>query len=225
MKRNSNGQFIKGENIIDKTGQRFGKLVVLEIDHERTNRKTYWKCQCDCGNIKSVRSDSLGIINSCGCIKKEQDIINLGIINNHNLAGHILYQTWNAMMQRCYNPNQVAYKNYGGRGIAVCDDWHDISKFIEWAEINGYKEGLTIERINVNGGYNPDNCKWITKSEQAYNKRNSVKITINGETKCLMQWVHELNIPLGRVWEAPSKGIPYEQIISKYSKRWCLSHD
>jgi hypothetical protein len=215
--RNNKGQFIKGQNIHDLTGKHFGLLTVKEIDTKRSSRKTYWICECECGNLKSIRSDCLGIVNSCGCLKKVQDNLNLlHGTNKHNLTSHVLFPVWNGMVYRCENPKSSAYKHYGGRGIKVCDEWHDVAKFIEWAEHNGYSDGLTIERKNVNGNYEPDNCTWITMYEQGLNKTNSVKITIDGVTKNLMVWAHELNIPQSKVWSAPSKGIPYEKLIMEY---------
>lgn len=217
MIRSNKGQFVKGKNIKDLTGKRFGRLKVLAIDTERSGKKTYWICECKCGNKKSIRSDSLGIVNSCGCLKKEQDNLNLLYgTNKHNLTNHRLFPVWNGMIYRCENSKSSAFRHYGGRGITVCEEWHDVKKFIEWAERNGFKEGLTIERKNVNGNYEPSNCTWITMYEQGLNKRNSVKITINGVTKNLMVWAHELGIPQNRVWEAPSKGVDYKNLIESY---------
>ena len=216
MKRNEKGQFIKGANIKDQTGKRYGRLIVVEIDRQRTNRKTYWLCKCDCGNTKSVRSDSLGVVRSCGCLKKEQDLINFGVTYNHGLTNHRLFPVWNAMVNRCENSKSHAYKDYGGRGIKVCDEWHDVKKFIEWAENGEYQEGLTIERIDVNGNYEPSNCTWITRAEQSLNKRNSVKVTVDGVTKNLMTWVHELDIPLKEAWSAKSNQVAYEDLIRRY---------
>jgi len=216
MIRNEKGQFIRGRNIKDLTGQRFGRLKVLNIDTERTNRKTYWICKCDCGKFKSIRGDGLGIVNSCGCLKKEQDIRNLGIAYNHGMSKHKLFPVWNGMIHRCENSKNHAYKDYGGRGIKVCDEWHDVKKFIAWAENGKYEEGLTIERIDVNGNYEPSNCTWVTMSEQSLNKRNSVKVTIDGITKNLMTWAHSLGIPLREVWGAKSNQVTYEDLIRRY---------
>lgn len=214
--RNNKGQFVKGENIVDKTGERHGRLTVLSLSDKRSGRKTYWNCVCDCGNEKLVRSDSLKTTKSCGCLKREQDMINLGIINNHGMTNHTLYGRWNAMIHRCENNKSHAYKNYGARGIKVCEDWKDILKFIEWAENNGFEEGLTLERIDVDGNYEPDNCEWIPMEQQHYNKTTSVYHTHNGETLTTMQWTHKYNIPLNEVSRYKKKGVPFTDLIEKY---------
>ena len=110
----------------DLTGQRFGRLTVIGVD-DRNTRKTYFYCQCDCGNVKSVRSDSLisGAIRSCGCMKKEQDRINLEANHKHKMSHTRLYDIWQGMKKRCYNPHDARYHRYGGRGIMVCDEWKE----------------------------------------------------------------------------------------------------
>ena len=187
--RNEKGQFIKGSGIVDLTGKRFGKLQVIGLDRV-VNKRSYWKVRCDCGKEKSVRGDTLKVITSCGCVKEKQDIINLGIKNNHKLTHHPVYSIWRAMVNRCDNPNNQAYKYYGGRGIKVCDEWHDIRIFSKWADKNGFEpnKDLSIERIDVNGNYCPENCCWIKKELQARNKRNTIRLTINGVEKSLSEW-------------------------------------
>lgn len=220
MKRNEKGQFIKGENRIDLTGKRFGRLTVVKVDEEKSNRKTYWICQCDCGNIKSIRSDALKVVQSCGCIKKEQDIKNLGIKRNHNMTNHPLFPIWSGMMNRCNNPNNLAYKDYGGRGIKVCEDWHKVENFCKWGEENGYKKGLSIERIDVNKGYSPDNCKWIPRSEQAWNTRKTTFVEIDGKKIHLARTANELGISPNLVWHRWKKGVrDYDELFFKGNLR------
>ena len=221
MERKQNGQFEKGNDFHDLTGERFGRLVVLKKASRMAGRKCYWECLCDCGKEKEVRSDSLvgGLVRSCGCLKKEADIKNLGITNNHEQTHHPLYGRWNAMLNRCNNPKQVSYKHYGERGIKVCEEWHDINNFIEWAESNGFQKHLTIDRIDVDGNYEPSNCRWITAREQAYNKTNSVFFTWNGETLTLMQWVHKYNIPQWKASTYKKDGIDFLDIISEYASK------
>lgn len=200
MERNEKGQFIKGKNIIDLTGRRYGRLTVLEIDKERTSRKTYWICQCGCGNKKSIRGDSLGRVQSCGCLKREQDIKNLGITYNHGMTYHPAFNIWDAMMNRCYNEKTRAYSDYGARGIIVCEEWHDVKTFCEWMDKNGFKKGLSIERVNVNGNYEPSNCELIPKNEQAWNTRKTTYIEINGEKIPLAKRARELGLEPCLVW-------------------------
>lgn len=207
MERNKKGQFIKGANIKDLTGQRFGKLTVLYLDKEKTKRKSYWVCKCDCGNIKSIRSDCLKVITSCGCVKKQQDIINLKIDRNHNMTHHKLFPIWNSMISRCHNINSDAYKNYGERGIIVCKEWHYVENFIDWAEKNGYKEGYSIERIDVNGNYCPENCCWIPKKEQVFNTRRTVYIEKDGEKIPLAKTAREHGISPCLAWHRWKSGI------------------
>jgi len=180
----------------DLVGKKFNQLTVIELDTNRTKRKTYWLCRCDCGNIKSVRSDSLtgGSIKSCGCLKKEQDKINLGT-STHKLCGTRCYNIWNRMKDRCYNVNAEKYKVYGARGIKICDEWRDdFAKFYEWAMNNGYSDELSIDRIDVNGNYEPNNCRWATSVEQARNKQNTIYYTIQGIKKPFREWCEIYNV-------------------------------
>ena len=173
----------------DLTGQRFGRLTVIGVD-DRGARKTYFICNCDCGKMKSVRSDSLicGAIRSCGCLKHEQDESNLDR-STHNLSKTKLYRTWQGMKKRCYDPHDARYDRYGGRGITVCEEWKDdFLAFHDWALNNGYGDGLTIDRINNDQGYSPDNCRWASQQEQSRNRGSNIKITIGNATKTLTEW-------------------------------------
>lgn len=184
------------------TGQKFGKLTVIGVDNEKETRKTYWYCQCDCGNIKSVRGDSLlcGAIVSCGCRKKAQDKINLTANHQHKQSGTRLYKTWLGMKKRCYQPHDTSYARYGGRGITVCEDWkHDFLSFYNWAINNGYSEDLTIDRIDVDGNYSPDNCRWCSPKQQANNRRANIKIKIGNATKTLSEWCKIFELSYGTI--------------------------
>lgn len=212
LSRNDKGQFAKGTGLEDISGKRFGRLVALKLSEKRSGRKTYWECRCDCGNIKTVRTDSLksGLIKSCGCLKKEQDKINLpngqGRVK-HGLSRERLYHIWLGMLSRCENDSNSRYQSYGGRGIKVCDTWHDVEKFRDWAINNGYKETLSIDRIDVNGNYEPSNCRWATIKEQANNKRDNIFIEFEGKKQTLKEWSEELNIPYGTLSTRVSLGI------------------
>mgnify|MGYP000002957813 FL=1 len=202
--RNKKGQFVKGENVKDISGEKFGKLTVLKLD-KIVNRKSYWIVRCECGTIKSVRSDTLKVITSCGCNKKKQDIINLGITNHHELTHHPVYSIWNAMINRCGNPHNKHYNNYGGRGIKVCEEWKDIRIFSKWADETGFEpnKNLSIERKDVNGDYCPENCCWIDRKFQTRNRRNTVMLKIDGVNKPLSEWCEIYNVP-------------YEKVIGRY---------
>ena len=174
----------------DLTGQRFGRLVVLG-PAENASRKTYYDCQCDCGNVKSVRADSLvaGLIRSCGCLKKEQDMKNLTAAHTHKMSGTRLYEIWQGIKKRCYNPHDARYDRYGGRGIRMCAEWRDdFRAFHDWAMQSGYDETLTIDRIDNDGNYCPENCRWSNQQEQARNRSSNIMITIGNATKTLTEW-------------------------------------
>lgn len=216
VKRNEKGQFIKGENVKDLTNKRFGKLKVIMLDKERAKRKSYWICECECGNVKSIRGDTLKVIKSCGCVKKEQDLINLGITYNHGMTYHPVFSIWNAMMERCYNKNQRSYKDYGGRGIEVCEEWHDAKKFCDWADKSGFKKGYSIERVNVNGNYEPSNCEWIPKGEQTWNTRKTVYVEIDGKNIPLAKTARKLGLKPCLVWHRWNSGVrEYDKLFFK----------
>lgn len=160
----------------DLTGMRFGQWTVLEM-RERHGGSRYWLCRCDCGTERKVTSNHLlnGSSRSCGCLYR-------GLNNRiHGDSKTLLYKTWKRMHGRCNNVNNKSYKNYGGRGIKVCPEWDDYQTFKSWALTHGYQEGLSIERIDVNRGYAPDNCCWIPMNEQSKNRRNTYLPKLSAE--------------------------------------------
>ena len=149
----------------DLVGKRFGRLTVLEYaGNER------WKCVCDCGGTALVRTNNLTLGNarSCGCYQKD---VASRVSRKHGDSSTPLYKVWCSMRQRCCNPNSKAYRDYGGRGISVCDEWAGFEPFKEWAMSAGYRQGLTIDRIDNDGNYCPENCRWVGMSVQNANKR------------------------------------------------------
>ena len=174
----------------DLTGRRFGRLSVIGVD-DRGTRKTYFWCKCDCGTVKSIRGDGLlsGSIVSCGCKKREQDRINLEANHKHKMSHTRPYEIWQGIKGRCYNKNDVRYSRYGGRGITVCEEWReDFSSFYKWALANGYRDDLTIDRIDNDKGYSPDNCRWADQETQSRNRASNVFIRIGNATKTLTEW-------------------------------------
>lgn len=172
-------------DLVDITGVKFNKWTVLKYDESKSiNRKSYWICRCECGTIRSVRVDNLKKYQSCGCHKKQ-------LLKNrvkHGQYNTRLYKVWIGMKQRCDNKNNIRYTNYGGRGIKVCESWYDYSNFYNWAIANGYVKGLTIDRINNNGDYKPDNCRFISNEVQQLNKSNNRLVTINNITMTIKEW-------------------------------------
>lgn len=176
---------------IDITGMRFGRLLVqAKTDGNK------WRCVCECGNtIITAKANLLsGDTRSCGCLQRE---IVRGKAQTHGMTGTRLYNIWRGMHDRCRRKRNHAYKNYGGRGISVCDEWADFSVFRDWALTSGYRDNLTIDRIDTDGDYCPANCRWSTYKEQANNKRNNHLLTDGNETKTLTQWADSTGIKRG----------------------------
>lgn len=183
--------------IKDLTGLEFGLLTVDGFSHIDKKRRSYWLCCCECGNKTVVRKDCLttGNTKSCGCFNSK-----CRIKPNSNRK-HKLYRVYYSMRERCHNPNDKQYFNYGARGIKLCDEWlSSYDAFYEWALSHGYKEGLTIDRRDNNQGYSPDNCRWITQAEQTNNTRRNKWITFNGKTLNIEQWAKEININPVTLW-------------------------
>lgn len=172
--------------IIDLTGQRFGRLTVIKFA-ETKNHTLYWKCKCDCGNIKIIAGNDLKSkkIKSCGCLRKEK-ASNLN--KKHNLCNTRIYNIFLGAKSRCYNIKDKAYKNYGGRGIKICNEWlNDFMNFYNWAINSGYQDNLTLDRIDVNKNYEPNNCRWTTMKEQENNRTNNRRIKYKEKIYTLSQ--------------------------------------
>lgn len=206
----------------DLTGQRFGRLIVLKDPGERKRREKIWLCECDCGNKTKVVTRYLtsGDTRSCGCYRRESEIKNLskfwGKHTTHDLSKTRIYQTWADMKARCNNSNNNAYRHYGGRGIKVCDKWNeDFMNFYNWAMKNGYEDTLTIDRIDVDGNYEPNNCRWANWKTQANNKVKTRKITIYGETKRAYDFEQIYGIKAQLLIDRYDKGYRDDKLVYK----------
>lgn len=191
-----------GRQILDITGKKYKMLTAIKLDHMQGAR-AYWEFECECGNHTVARADAVkfGKIHSCGCFQKLTKGSNL---RKHGMSRSVIYDRYLGMIDRCYRVKDKQYKNYGDRGITVCNEWqgeHGFENFYEWAMNNGYSDSLTIDRIDVDGNYEPSNCRFITIKEQARNKRTNVLITIGEETKCVTEWCELFGIPRWVVYQ------------------------
>ncbi len=200
----------------DLTGRRFCKLVALNSIYDRERKLTLWECKCDCGNICLVRQNRLvhGRTRSCGCLRKDSNIQNK---TTHGMSKTSLYNAWNSMKRRCYCVTDHNFKRYGERGIIVCDEWkNSFENFKNWALSNGYKKGLSLDRIDNDGNYSPNNCRWVTTRVQNNNRGVSINITYNGKTQNLSEWCKELNIPYMRLYQRIVRyGFSFEEAITE----------
>lgn len=185
-------QTVDNPEILSHIGEKHNLLTIIDcIRKETGNRlRNFYTCRCDCGNIIDVRTDAVlrGTSKSCGCLQKDAAReLDRSNAPSHNLSDTRLHNIWAGMKGRCYNPKSPSYNRYGGRGIRICDEWilfdHEKNEntgflnFYEWAIENGYSDDLSIDRIDVNGNYCPENCRWASVYEQSWNKRNNVYIT------------------------------------------------
>ena len=160
----------------------FGRLKAICFFGIDKYRNSVYTCLCNCGKKVEVRGASLknGLTKSCGCLKNELATIRLvNATKKHGMTDSRIYRCWQSMIRRCTNKNVCNFKNYGGRGIKVCEEWRNSTSFITWALANGYQDHLTIDRINNDGNYEPSNCRWATMKEQLNNRRSNVKLEAN----------------------------------------------
>lgn len=204
--------------LIDLTGMRFGRLEVIERVPYVTkggNPLTAYRCKCDCGNTKIVIAENLRKerVISCGCYKDENTAKRS---KTHGMSKTRLYHIWGLMKKRCNDPHSINYERYGGRGITVCDEWQKSSDaFLEWALSHGYREDLTLDRIENDKGYSPENCRWATAKEQGRNQRTNRRLTMNGETRTLSEWVEITGINDATIRSRLKRGWNVERALSE----------
>lgn len=202
-------------NLIDLTGKKFGRLTVLKRDDNQKGKDATWVCKCDCGNLTKVTSGHLkdGHTKSCGCLSKERMS---EITKTHGMTNTRIYRIYHKMHLRCYSKVNPAYPSYGGRGITICPEWlgeHGLENFAKWSFENGYSDNLSIDRIDNNKGYSPENCRWATAKEQANNTRSTVFLTYKGETKPVSEWSKITGIPQDRLSQRKRSGWTDEECI------------
>lgn len=188
-----------------KIGDKFGRWTVTGVAPRKGHNKR-WSVKCDCGNVGSVFHFSLenGASKSCGCFQREisRSICISRTIHGDACRGKMtrLRSIWGDIRKRCTNPRTKSFVNYGGRGIKICDAWADYRMFKEWALAHGYRDTLTIDRINNNGNYEPGNCRWATVGEQSLNKRTTKLLSYKGETKSVQEWAASIGIGYKILW-------------------------
>lgn len=206
------------QRIAISAGQRYGSLTVLgeaPATHTGKWRVRRARCRCDCGAETVVRLSNLrtGHTTTCGCGRKSANR------RTHGKSDSRLYAIWNGMKQRCQNDNTKSFEYYGGRGIRVCEDWQTFEPFLKWAKANGYRKDLTIERVDVDGDYCPDNCTWIPKAEQSANRRpvmrSSRLLTYRGKTQTLTQWAREVGLNPSTLGGRLKWGWPVDRALTK----------
>lgn len=204
-------------------GEVFERLTVLSrAPSTKGNRGARWHCQCVCGNTTISRSDALknGRAKSCGCHRAELGGKRMVEMHTtHGMYGTPEYKTWQSMLNRCRNENDPSYKNYGDRGISVCKSWEKFEGF--YADMGERPEGFSIERIDVNGNYEPENCIWASSKDQGNNTRTNVRIEHKGITKTIAQWADEFSIPYWKLHQRLCRdGLSFAEAIINNDRRF-----
>ena len=208
------------------TNKRFGEWSVMSFVGRNKYRQPIWKCRCSCGTVREIPESNLTrkASTNCGCLKSKNQRKRA---YKHGKVNTPLYRSWANMLQRCNNPKNPRFKDYGGRGVAVCEEWKDFTNFAKWANQNGYIEGLTIERVDVDGDYSPENCKWVPLREQSLNKRTTLYVTFNNEKKSLKEWAERFNISYGslkkRLYQGGEAKVQ-EKLFTEYMQEYTRSY-
>ncbi len=204
----------------DLSGEKFNRWTVIseaEPKIRKGNRRIRrWNCVCECGTKRVVFEKSLvdGSSRSCGCYHREI-MKDVGKCNRtHGMTDSRLYRIYRNMLDRCYDKNNIRYENYGGKGIIVVKEWHTFEAFMKWALANGYTDKLSIDRIDLDGNYAPDNCRWADAITQANNKSNNTNYTYNGETHTIAEWARIVNMPYKKLWKRFHIGWSVEKALT-----------
>lgn len=203
---------MKAHNHIEMTGRRFNRLTVISETTRIHPKRPMYICLCDCGTMKNVEGRRLreGVVKSCGCLSKETT---KSRSTTHGMTDSVEYKVWCGIKRRCLNKNDKRFQSYGGRGIKICDSWKN--SFESFFSDMGYRpDGFSIERIDVNGDYEPKNCKWIKLSSQASNKRSNIRITYNNTTRILSEWSMLTGIKPGTISARLNRGWSIKKSLS-----------
>lgn len=215
---------------IDLTNKRFGNLIVIKRDETAPKGKgkcAVWECQCDCGNRCFYKTYELKNGTRAACPECRKKLIDYSTRTKHGERRTRLYRIWEHIKGRCQNPNNDMYKYYGGRGIKVCEEWQEFIPFRDWALANDYQEELTIDRIDFNGNYEPSNCRWATRKEQANNRSTNCFLEYNGETKTFQQWSEITGISARSISQRNKRGWTADRILTEPvipGKRYSYEH-
>ena len=209
-------------SFINLVGNKFGRLTVIKEGDRKSNGSVKWICSCECGKTRSVDSHALrsGHTQSCGCLNREN---NIKAITKHGMAKrgkwHPLYGIWSQIRHRCSSPKFKQYKDYGGRGIKVCERWGGVDGFENFLSDMGERpDGHSIDRIDNNGDYSPDNCRWATQSEQHRNTRSNKFVEAFGEKKTIAEWSEIYGVNKKTLAARINRGVPPEDAITKQAR-------
>lgn len=214
MTKKGNVTNIPAPNRIDLTGQKKGRLFVVRPVRKEGIERLFYECLCDCGNTKIVGAQNLrrGLTQSCGCLHKDRT---REASFKHGMSHTSIHNTWLSMIQRCTDPNCVAYKDYGGRGIKVCDEWKVFENFFRDVGLPPQK-GMTLDRYpNNDGNYEPSNVRWATKKEQANNRRSSHFVSFQNETLTIAQWEDRYGLRRGALYSRLQRGWTMERALTE----------
>jgi hypothetical protein len=197
--------------VLDLTGQRFGRLVAVEMVDRHRGAK--WLCKCDCGRLHKAAAKYLrnGSLVSCGCIQEWSR-------GKHGMGHTRAYQTWKLMHARCRTKREKTYRRYGARGISVCERWGTFDNFLE--DMGHAPDGMSIERVDNDKGYSPENCVWATSKQQNRNRDSNALVTLNGETRCVAEWCEVLDLPANMVHQRIYRGWPPERALTTPKQKY-----
>lgn len=196
--------------------KKYGKLTILGIEYQKKYSNgtiiDFVKCKCECGNIKIINFNNIkrGLVKSCGCITKTVN----------GMSKTRIYQIYRHLINRCYRQKDISYKNYGNKGIIVCDEWkNDFMSFYNWSMANGYANDLTIDRIDVNGNYEPSNCRWVNMAVQQNNRSNNRILEYKGQKKTITEWAKYCGLSYRNLYYRLNNGYTIEEAIEKPKRK------